>query len=166
MIPVDIEDVVDGLAAAQNLYKTCFRNVSSLGLFLKQCLEQLKNIDNSRPILQGIWRRIRKLAINLDLLSNVWQRAHYQTGLPGKGAQYSSPELEIQILGSFKGSISACEKLLSDGRYFQRSGGFMKNLCWYTQVEPEVQKLGEHIACHNIKVKFPETCCPVIRDKG
>lgn len=116
------------------------------------------------PSYNELGEEIRKLAINLDLLSNVWQRAHYQTGLPGKGAQHASASRETQILGSFQGSISACEKLLGDGRYFQRSGGFVNNLCWYPQIEPEVQKLKESIACHNIKVTFHEVY-PGIREK-
>jgi hypothetical protein len=106
----------------------------------------------SDPSYKEFGEDIRKLAINLDLLLNVLQRAEYQGGPPNQTRQNPGPGAEDQVLGDFKGTLNDCEILLNNQRFFQRSGGFVKNLCWYSQVEPEVRNIRERMTCLNIKV--------------
>ncbi|CZR61863.1 uncharacterized protein PAC_11760 [Phialocephala subalpina] len=137
MIPVVIEDVVEGLATAQNIYKIAFRNAS-----------------NENPSYKEFGEDIRKLAVNLDLLFNVLQRAEYQAGTSDKSRYNSAPGLEAQLVGNFKGTLKECEYLLNDQRYFQRSGGLIQTLSLYAQIDPEVQLLRERIKCHNLKLSI------------
>lgn len=134
MIPVITEDVVEALATAQNIHKIAFRYA-----------------DTTNPSYKEFGEDIRKLAINLDLLLNVLQRAEYQGGPPNQTRQNPGPGAEDQVLGDFKGTLNDCEILLNNQRFFQRSGGFVKNLCWYSQVEPEVRNIRERMTCLNIK---------------
>jgi hypothetical protein len=119
-------------------------------------LEALIIID---PSYKSFGEGIRQLAINLDLLSNVLQRARSHAGAPEKARQPPSPGFDNQVLGDLKGTISACDILLNDQRYFQRSEGFVNNLCWYTHIEPEIAKLSERVTCHNIKVIIAHVQC-------
>jgi hypothetical protein len=104
---------------------------------------------------------IRSLAINLSLLSQVVRRAEQQAGSlkrasrstkPGSGANAAS----VQVLGNFKETLNDCQSLLSDETYFQKSDEFVSNVSWYHQIDPEIQKLREKIAFHNIKVTTPQ----------
>jgi len=106
----------------------------------------------SDPSYKEFGEDIRKLAINLDVLLNVLQRAEHQGGPPNQARQYLGPDTDGQILGDFKGTLNDCENLLNNQRFFQRSGGFVKNICLYSQVELEIQKIRERITCFNIKV--------------
>ena len=106
----------------------------------------------SDPSYKEFGEDIRKLAINLDLLLNVLQRAEYQGGPSNQARQYLGPGAEGQVLGDFKGTLNDCEILLNNQRFFQRSGGFVKKLCEYSQIEPEVRNIRERMTCFNIKV--------------
>lgn len=160
MIPVNLDDVLEALTISQNVYKLGFRNASNLSKSLWRTssgsLEALTIVD---PSYKSFGEDIRQLAINLDLLSNVLQRAHSHAGAPEKARQSSSPGFDNQVLGDLKGTISTCDILLNDQRHFQRSGGFVNNLCWYTHIEPEIAILSERITCHNIKVVIAHVQC-------
>jgi len=101
---------------------------------------------------------IRNLAINLDLLSDVIQRAQYLAGTFDRASRYINPVLEVdtaaaqQVLGNFRETLNDCGYLLNDERYFQKCDGFVSNISLYYQIDPEVQKLRERIFFHNIKV--------------
>ncbi|KAF8865685.1 hypothetical protein BDZ45DRAFT_736257 [Acephala macrosclerotiorum] len=137
MILIIIEDVVQGLATAQNIYKIAFRNLTAADSSYKEFGED-----------------IRKLAINLDLLFNVLQRAEYHAGTSDKSSNWPSPCVEAQLVGNFMGTLKECEYLLNDQRYFQRSGGFIQTLLLYAHIEPEVQALRKRITCHNLKLSI------------
>jgi len=57
-----------------------------------------------------------------------------------------------EIFGNFKETLNDCERLLNDQRYFQKHHGFVSNIYSHHQIDPEMQKLRERIAFHNIKV--------------
>lgn len=101
---------------------------------------------------------IRNLAINLDLLFDVLQRARYQAGTSERTSRYISPVFgsdtpaSQQVLGNFRETIDACGHMLNDQTYFQKCDGFVSSIYRYDQIDPEVQRLRERIAFHNIKV--------------
>ncbi|KAN0075078.1 hypothetical protein V8E54_007689 [Elaphomyces granulatus] len=136
MVPVNVEDLVWGVAVAQRLYSTGFRNV-----------------NNANQKYRDFGEDIRLLAINLDLISNIVQRAQDQAAvLKGNNPIYQPAPAEHQILGNFRETLNDCESLLDDQRYFAKRDGFVSNVSFYYQIDPEVQKLRGRIAVHNIKV--------------
>ena len=93
---------------------------------------------------------IRLLAINLDLISSIVQQAHNQA------AAFNAVSRPVpaahQVLGDFRETLNDCERLLDDQRYFTKNDGFVSNISFYYQTDPEVQKLRDRIVFHNIKV--------------
>jgi hypothetical protein len=55
-------------------------------------------------------------------------------------------------LGNFRETLNDCERLLDDQRYFGKRDGFVSIISFYSQVDPEVQRLRDQIAFLNIKV--------------
>jgi len=160
MIPVNLDDVLESLTIAQNVYKSGFRNASNPSKSLRcPCSGSLKALKIVDPSYKSFGEDIRQLAINLDLLFDVLQRALSHSGGPEKARQSPNPSFDNHILGDLKGTISTCDTLLNDQRYFQRSEGFVNNLCWYSYIEPEIAKLSERITCHNMKVVMAYVQC-------
>jgi hypothetical protein len=93
---------------------------------------------------------IRLLAINLDLISSIVQQAQNQA------ATFNVVSRPVpaahQVLGNFRETLNDCERLLDDQRYFTKHDGFVSNISFYYQTDPEVQKLRDRITLHNIKV--------------
>ena len=94
----------------------------------------------------------------MDLISYVVQQAQEAAAFKG-GSLYISPDPEEglvpaahQVLGNFRETLNDCERLLDDHRYFTKCDGFVSTVSFYYQVDPEVQKLRDRIAFHNIKV--------------
>jgi hypothetical protein len=93
---------------------------------------------------------IRLLAINLNLISSIVQQAQNQAATFNV---VSRPvPVAHQVLGNFRETLTDCEYLLDDQRYFTKHDGFVSNISFYYQIDPEVQKLRDRIALHNIKV--------------
>ncbi|KAL9131579.1 MAG: hypothetical protein Q9217_000536 [Psora testacea] len=97
---------------------------------------------------------IQYLARNLEKLSKVIQDVTKQ--IP----QTLSPEEHawdlkslLKICGDFRKTIYECEKLLDDHTKFGRGpGGFVLNIQWNLTIEPEVRRLKDRVAFHNIKI--------------
>jgi hypothetical protein len=91
---------------------------------------------------------LRLLAINLDLTCYVVQLAQGHAAAIG----YPSFEQEHQVLGNFRETLSDCECLLDDQRFFTKCDGFVSDVSFYYQIDDVVQKLRDRIALHNINV--------------
>ena len=101
----------------------------------------------SGPNYRDFGEEIRLLAINLDLTYFVVQRAQNQAA-----AFDTSVMQEHQVLGNFRETLSDCERLLDDQRFFTKFDGVVSDVSFYYQIDDEVQKLRDRIALHNIKV--------------
>lgn len=59
-----------------------------------------------------------------------------------------------KICGDFEKTLHDCQKLLRDENKFSRDrGGFIYNIQWDSIVKPEVTRLKDRVAFHNIKVR-------------
>jgi hypothetical protein len=159
MIPVSVQDVVEGVATAQYVFKVGFRKANNASKSTHAA--KVTRLDMLLTSADQKYREfgddVRNLAINLDLLYVVIKRAE-QLGeslveinrftKPGLGADAASR----QVLGDFVCTLNDCRHLLDDEKYFQKYEDFVTSINWYNQIDPEVQKLRERIAFHNIKV--------------
>ena len=110
MIPVNLDDVLESLTIAQNVYKSGFRNASNPSKSLRcPCSGSLKALKIVDPSYKSFGEDIRQLAINLDLLFDVLQRALSHSGGPEKARQSPNPSFDNHILGDLKGTISTCD---------------------------------------------------------
>ena len=101
----------------------------------------------SGPKYRDFGEDIRLLAINLDLTCYVVQRAQ------NLAAVFNTILVqEHQVLGNFKETLSDCERLLDDQRFFTKCDGVVSDVSFYYQIDDEVQKLRDRIALHNIKI--------------
>jgi hypothetical protein len=160
MIPVSVQDVLEGLETAQNVFKVGFRktNNASKSTHAAKVTELDMLLTSADQKYREFGDDVRNLAINLDLLCVVIKRAE-QLGeslveknrftKPGFGADVASR----QVLGDFVDTLNDCQHLLDNEKYFQKYEDFVTSINWYNQIDPEVQKLRERIAFHNIKVK-------------
>lgn len=58
-----------------------------------------------------------------------------------------------QILGNYNRTLADCERLLRDKAKFRHdSRNFVLNIVWNVEVEPEVTRLRERLAFHNVKI--------------
>lgn len=58
-----------------------------------------------------------------------------------------------QILGNYNRTLADCERLLRDKAKFRHdSRNFVLNIVWNIEVEPEVTRLRERLAFHNVKI--------------
>jgi hypothetical protein len=58
-----------------------------------------------------------------------------------------------QICGDFRKTLVDCQNFLQDERKFSHGrGGFIYNIQWNLTMEPEVRRLRDRVAFHNIKV--------------
>lgn len=65
----------------------------------------------------------------------------------------------LQICGDFQKTIQDCRRLLEDQSRFGRGrGGFIYNIQWNLSVEPEITRLKDRVAFHNIKVRLGYVC--------
>lgn len=106
----------------------------------------------SVPKYRDFGEDIRLLAINLDLICYVVQRAQ-NLAVPFNEANIYTSE-ESQVLGNFRDTLSECEHLLNDQRFFTKCDGFVSDVSFYYQIDDEVQRLRDQIALHNIKVSW------------
>lgn len=59
----------------------------------------------------------------------------------------------LQICGDFRKTLKECERLLNDPGKFERGrDNFIYNIRWNLSVEPQVARLRDRVAFHNIKV--------------
>ncbi|OCK76765.1 hypothetical protein K432DRAFT_396166 [Lepidopterella palustris CBS 459.81] len=140
MVPINVGDVVRGVTAAQRLYSIGFRNVNNAGQKYRDFGED-----------------IRLLAINLDLISKVVQRAQNQSPTFNGASRYMSPvprpvPAAHQVLGNFIQTLNHCERLLDNQEYFTKRDGFVSIVSFYYQIDPQIQMLRDQIAFHNIKL--------------
>jgi hypothetical protein len=96
---------------------------------------------------------VQSLANNLDILSNVLDRAKTRSGSRAFPQSFEGLKNLTRILGNFRETLDDCEKLLDNQASFEKRDGFVQNIVYYQQVAPEVQILRDRIAFHNIKVR-------------
>lgn len=95
------------------------------------------------------------LAKNLDKLGKVIQEVSKQVFSPSPQEHAWDLKSLSQICGDFEKTLKDCEKLLKDGNKFEKGrGGFIYNIQWNLTIEPEVARLRDRVAFHNIKVMF------------
>ena len=97
---------------------------------------------------------IHYLARNLEKLSKVIQDVTRQIPqtLSLEDHSWDLRSL-LKICGDFRKTISECQRLLDNRSKFGRGrGGFVYNIQWNLTVEPEVRRLKERVAFHNIKI--------------
>jgi hypothetical protein len=95
---------------------------------------------------------IKSLANNLFVLDEVLKRAQKQSSSRVSVREFRGLSNLNQILGNFRQTLDQCEKLLSEKAYFQKDGGFVKNILWNTQgAADDVLGLRERVRFHNIK---------------
>jgi hypothetical protein len=162
MIPLSIQEIVEGIATAQYLFKLGFRKANNAS---QSPLPYLKRGGAILILADQKYREfgedIRNLAINLSLLSQVIRRAEQQAGSSKRANLSTNPGFRAnaastQVLGNFKETLNDCQSLLSDETYFHKCDEFVSDISWYQQIDPEVQKLRERIAFHNIKVPISQ----------
>ncbi|KUJ21640.1 uncharacterized protein LY89DRAFT_767791 [Mollisia scopiformis] len=155
MIPVDIDDILAGIASARDLYEVGFQKAS-----------------NPSPQYHAFGQEIRSLAINLDILSDVIKRAHYDAGASFERTQYGArskrPMPGSSILTGFGDTLGDCCRLLNDQRYFHKIGRFVTSITWYLQIDPEVRAMKERLSCQNMKLStiFKIIDAQVLRDRS
>jgi hypothetical protein len=92
------------------------------------------------------------LANNLFVLDEVLKRAQKQSSSQISIQEFRGLSNLNQILGNFRQTLDECDKLLSEKTYFQKDGGFVKNILWNTQgAADDVLALRERVRFHNIK---------------
>lgn len=71
-----------------------------------------------------------------------------------------------QICGDFRKTLNDCSQLLNDNKKFGRGrGGFIYNVQWNLTIEPDVTRLRDRVAFHNVKVCSGfEFCCILFKD--
>ena len=96
---------------------------------------------------------IQYLARNLDKLGQVIRDVIKRVpSLPAGERKWDLKTLP-QICGDFEKTLVDCERLLKDESKFSRGrGGFIYNIQWNLTIEPEVARLKDRVAFHNIKV--------------
>jgi hypothetical protein len=154
MVPINVGDVVWGVAAAQRLYSIGFEKVNNAGEILPTNSSSNKSLkDELTPPGQkyrDFGEDIRLLAINLDLISSIVQQAQSQA------ATFNAVSRLVpaahQVLGNFRETLNDCDRLLDDQRYVMKHDGFVSNVSFYYQNDSEVQNMRDRITLHNIKV--------------
>lgn len=61
----------------------------------------------------------------------------------------------LQICGYFRKTLQDCQQLLNDQSKFGTGhGGFIYNIQWNLSVEPQITRLKDRVAFHNIKARL------------
>lgn len=97
---------------------------------------------------------IQYLARNLRQLGQVIRDVTKQ--VPSLSADDHKWDLKAlpQICGDFRKTLNDCERFLRDeSKFSQGREGFIYNIQWNLIIEPEVARLKDRVAFHNIKVK-------------
>ena len=100
---------------------------------------------------------IQYLAKNLQQLSQVIRDVTKQ--VPSLSADDHKWDLKAlpHICGDFKKTLNDCNTFLKDeSKFSQGRGGFIYNFQWNLLIEPEVARLKDRVAFHNIKVKLSD----------
>jgi hypothetical protein len=123
--------------------------------FLTKSTRVTKVAYSFRSILQRVRRRYQEACYQPRPSSQCSATSRVSMWSFQPSTQYLGSGAEGQVLGDFKGTLNDCD-LLNNQRFFQRSGGFVKKLCGYSQIEPEVRNIRERMSCFNVKVvQFP-----------
>ncbi|EOD46039.1 hypothetical protein UCRNP2_7226 [Neofusicoccum parvum UCRNP2] len=100
---------------------------------------------------------IQSLGRNLEQVKKVAENAYSQLQR-GRLQPFDLSELMDtksldQILGNYGKTLQDCERLLKDKSKFRHdSRNFVQNIVWNIEIEPEVTRLRERLAFHNVKI--------------
>lgn len=100
---------------------------------------------------------IQYLAKNLQQLGQVIRDVAKQ--VPSLSADDHKWDLKAlpHICGDFKRTLNDCDKFLRDeSKFSQGRGRFIYNVQWNLLIEPEVARLKDRVAFHNIKVELSD----------
>ncbi|OJD37433.1 aspartate aminotransferase protein [Diplodia corticola] len=100
---------------------------------------------------------IQNLGKNLDRIKSVTENACSQLQRRRLRAFDDDELLDTksldQIVGNYAKTLADCERLLRDKSKFRHdSRNFVLNIVWNLEIEPEVTKLRDRLAFHNVKI--------------
>lgn len=131
-----------------------FRPPGPLSLFLALA-DSASSIPDKQYIEFGV--AIQNLGKNLEKVQSVTKNARDQLQR-GRLQRFDDEELLDsksldQILGNYGKTLADCEKLLLDKSKFRHdSRNVIQNIVWNIEIEPEVKRLRDRLAFHNVKI--------------